>query len=71
MASLISEDNPGGKITNSDLECAGLLLFWLVMEHVCMDLREAHAGLFSNNSPIIRWVRHMAAKGSKVAVLLL
>jgi hypothetical protein len=30
-----SESNPEGHITNSDLEMAGLLLLWLVMEEVC------------------------------------
>jgi hypothetical protein len=28
-------DNPRGRLTNSDLEMAGLLLLWLVMEDVC------------------------------------
>jgi hypothetical protein len=32
---IISENNPEGSITNSDLEMAGLLLLWLVMEDVC------------------------------------
>jgi hypothetical protein len=27
-------------ITNSDLEMAGLLFLWLVMEAVCVDLQE-------------------------------
>ena len=28
---LVSEKNPNGQITNSDLEMAGLLLLWLVI----------------------------------------
>ena len=35
---LQTEDNPGGSITNSDLEMAGLVLLWLVIEHVVKDL---------------------------------
>ena len=31
----MSEKHPNGRITNSDLEMAGLLLLWLVMEEVC------------------------------------
>jgi len=41
------------KITNSDLELAGLLFLWLVMELVCGDLREQRAALFSDNSPTV------------------
>jgi hypothetical protein len=33
--SVVSDKNRGGKITNSDLEMAGLLLLWLMIEHVC------------------------------------
>ena len=29
------EHNPSGRITSSDLEMAGLLLLWLIMEDVC------------------------------------
>lgn len=35
---IISETNPDGTITNSDLECVGLLLVWLVMEATVPDL---------------------------------
>ena len=40
-----------GVITNSDLEMAGLLLLWLVMESVCGSLKEKRVALFSDNSP--------------------
>jgi len=33
-ANVISEFNPKGTITNSDLELVGLVLLWLMMEHV-------------------------------------
>ncbi len=39
-ASLVLFTNPRGTITNSDLEMAGLLLLWLVVEAVCGDLTE-------------------------------
>jgi hypothetical protein len=61
----------GGTLTNSDLEMAGLLLLFLVMEDVC-DLQPGHhVALFSDNSPTVSWVRKMAARGSKVADQLL
>jgi hypothetical protein len=42
-----------GNLTNSDLECAGLLLLWLVMEDVCKPKPDAHYALFSDNSPTV------------------
>lgn len=45
---IVSDDNPTGTITNSDLEMAGLLMLWLVllvMEEVC-SVANAHVALF-------------------------
>ena len=58
--------NPKGHLTNYDLECAGLVLLWLVMEEV-LPLEQAavsHVALFSDNQP---WVERFAARGSLVA----
>jgi hypothetical protein len=60
-----------GNLTNSDLEMAGLLLLFLVMEEVCELGPGTHVALFSDNSPTVHWVRRMAAKGSMVAGQLL
>ena len=68
---LISDTNPTGSLTNSDLEMAGLLLLWMVMEEVCPHLAGAHIALFSDNSPTVHWVHRMAAKQSKVAMQLI
>ena len=68
---VISESNPTGRITNSDLEMAGLMLLWLVMEAVCGNMESAHVALFSDNSPTIHWVERMAARNSAVAMQLL
>jgi hypothetical protein len=70
-ANLVSEKNQNGKITNSDLEMAGLLLLWLVMEKVCGFKPAPYVALFSDNSLTVHWVRRMAAKGSLVAGQLL
>ena len=40
-------------IKNSDLEMAGLLMLWIVMEEVCPKLRAAYVALFSDKSPTI------------------
>ena len=63
--------NPGGTITNSDLEMAGLLLLWLVIEAVVPDLRHKHVALLSDNSPSTGWIARMASKSSGVAGALL
>ena len=61
----------GGKLTNSDLEMAGLLLLWLMMEAVCHLTPASHVALFSDNSPTVQWTRKLAAKSSLVAGQLL
>jgi hypothetical protein len=68
---VVSDQNPAGGITNSDLEMAGLLLLWLVMEEVCPTVTNAHVALFSDNSPTVHWVQRLAAKHSMVAMQLI
>ena len=68
---LVSDDNPNGRITNSDLEMAGLLMLRLVMENVCDVESGTHAALSINNQPTVSWVTHMASKSSDVARQLL
>jgi hypothetical protein len=51
---IISQYNPAGTITNSDLEMAGLLMLFVIMENVCIPLGEKLVVLFSKNSPTIR-----------------
>ncbi len=70
-ADLVSEGNPTGRITNSDLEMAGLLMLWLVMEAVCGPMEKKRVALFSDNDPTVSWVKRMASRHSRVAALLL
>ena len=58
---LISSANPMGGITNSNLEMAGLLMLWLVIEGVCPTLCKKWVTLFSDNSPTMSWVTWMAS----------
>ncbi len=64
---VISDTNRGGKLINSDLELAGLVLLWLMIKHVCTTLREKKVALFSNNSPTVSWVQRMACRSSLIA----
>ena len=66
-AEINSKSNPSGKLTNSDLECAGLLMLWLVMEDVCNITKGDRVALFSDNQPTVSWVKRMASKSSVVA----
>ena len=59
------------KITSLDLEMAGLLFLWLVMESVCGDFQEQRVKLFSNNSPTVGWVRRLATRGLIVSAHLI
>jgi hypothetical protein len=64
---IISLNNPTGRLTNSDLEMAGLVILWLVIECICDNLREKRVTLLSNNLPTISWVTRLASKRSLVA----
>jgi hypothetical protein len=56
-----SVSNPAGRITNSDLEMAGLVLLWIVIERVCPDLSKKLVPLFSDNLPTVSWVTCLAS----------
>ena len=67
---LITEDNPEGDITNSDLEMAAEVLGWLVLE-ANVSLHWAHVGVCSDNSATVAWQTRWASKRSRVANRLL
>jgi hypothetical protein len=69
-ADIVSATNPKGRITNSDLEMARLLLLWLCMEGIAPDLANKHVVLFSNNSSTVSWVTKMASKKPCIAAQL-
>jgi hypothetical protein len=70
-ANVITKLNLTGTITNSDLELAGLVILWIMMEHVCTDLADKCVALFSNNSPSVGWDQCMAMRSSLVAEQLI
>jgi len=65
--SVKSFENPNGSITNSDLEMAGMLMAWIVIEEVGGDLTEKTVALFGDNTPSISWIKKLASKRSDVA----
>ena len=68
---LVSDDNPHGRLSISDLEMAGLLLMWFVVEAInsraTPDLKVA---LFSDNAPTVSWVDRLASRRSLVGARL-
>ena len=66
---VVSFSNPNGDITNSDLEMAGLLAEFLVLEHLA-PLRFAHAAAWCDNTPTVSWANKMSSSKSMVAARL-
>jgi hypothetical protein len=66
-ANIPSYNNPTGKIPNSDLKMACLLLLWMTMEGVCGPLHEKGGILFSDNTLTVGWVTRLASKKSTIA----
>ena len=67
----IKEAYQSGKLTNYDLDMAGLLLMWLVIEAILHSLKAAYVDLFSDTLPTVGWVKRLAARGSHVAMQFL
>ena len=61
---LVSQSNPHGRLTINDLEMAGMLLLWFVMEAVTSDMQHMKAALFSDNSPTVSWIERLASRRS-------
>jgi len=62
-AAVVSDSNPTGSLTNSDLEMAGVLLHHLVLETL-IRTKHCHLATLCDNSPSVAWVNRMAAKSS-------
>lgn len=58
---VVSDDNPSGTITNSDLELAAILLHHLVLEQA-MGMRHVKTVTLSDNTPAVSWITKMHTK---------
>jgi hypothetical protein len=63
---VVSFDNPTGTITNSDLEMAGMLLHYLVLEHL-VQLKHVHVAAWCDNTPTVSWTNKLSSSRSMVA----
>jgi hypothetical protein len=68
---IVSQTNPSGTITNSDLEMARILMLFGIMEHVCRSLVKKCVALFSNDSPTIGWIECLASHQLIIAAHLI
>jgi len=66
---VVAFSNPTGDITNSDLEMAGLLGEYLVLEHLA-PLKLSHAAAWCDNTPTVSWANKMSSSKSMVAARL-
>ena len=69
--SLVSWSNKKGTLTINDLELAGIVLGWLVLEQVCKNLTYKHVGLFCDNTSAVSWTHRGSTSTSTVAGRLL
>ena len=68
---LCTAENPDGKITMNDLELAGVVLGWLVLEKLVPNLRFKHIGMNCDNSTAVSWSnKYRTAKSIPAARLL-
>ena len=63
---MVSFMNPGGTITNSDLEMAAMLVHYLVLEHL-VDLRHVHVAAWCDNTPTVSWTNKLSSSRSRIA----
>ena len=64
-AAVISESNPTGTLTNSDLEMAAVVLQLNVLEPLVATMRHKSVQIHSDNTPSVAWWTKMATKTAK------
>lgn len=68
---VVSDSNPKGRLTNSDLEMAGVLLHQLVLERL-VPMRHCRSVIHCDNTPAVSWSTRMTCRAeSRVAPQLL
>ena len=60
-----------GLLTINDLELAGMVIHWLVLECLATTLQHKHAALFCDNSSAVSWAHKLRSSASIIAGRLL
>jgi hypothetical protein len=63
-AQVVSDKNPDGVLTNSDLEMAGVILQFLALEQIVPDLCHIQVAIGCDNTPAVAWTKKMATHAS-------
>jgi hypothetical protein len=61
-AAVVSESNPTGALTNSDLEMAAVVLHLNVLEPLVPSMHHKSMQIHSDNTPSVAWLTKMATK---------
>ncbi len=59
---VVSDDNPDGRLTNSDLELAAEVLAVGVMLAIAPEVKHIPLGTLCDNTPTVSWINKMASK---------
>ena len=59
-----------GRLSINDLEMAGVLLQWLVLEQIVPDLKHRHTRVFCDNVSTVAWTNRLSASSTIGAFLL-
>ena len=69
---LVSNHNPNGSLTINDLEMAGILTHWLVLEKIApCSLRHTNVGIYCDNTSAVSWAQRLSSTSSIIANHLL
>ena len=69
--SLVTVENPNGSVTVNDLELAGALLGFLVLENYGVPLQYCHLATFCDNMTTVMWAYKLRNSKSRIAGYLL
>ena len=69
---LVSADNTAGSLSINDLELAGIIIAWLILERLQQsNLKHVHTGVFCDNDSTVNWITKKSTSTSTVAGHLL
>jgi hypothetical protein len=66
-SNLVTAENKFGSLTMNDLELAGAVLNWLVLECQPICLKHKHIGVFCDNTSAVAWAQKLRTSKSIVA----
>ena len=68
---LVTDDNPNGDISINDLELAGIVINFIVLETIMPSLQNKHIGTYCDNTSAVSWANKLRTSKSIPAAWLL